>query len=103
MLDDQVCLASLPSAPLTHEELREAVARHLKLLPSDRRAAIAATLFRGSTRRLSSLAERQRRSGEYVDDDGVMALATADYLGRNIVVYGFKVRITPRCFLTDPV
>ena len=31
------------------------------------------------------------RSGEYVDDDGVMALATADYLGRNIVVYGFQV------------
>ena len=91
--DAQVRLASLPSVPLNHAELRAAVAGHLKLLPSDRRAAIASTLFRGSTRRLSSLAERQRRSGEYVDDDGVMALATADYLGRNIVVYGFKVRI----------
>ena len=31
------------------------------------------------------------RSGEYVDDNGVMAFATADYLGRNIVVYGFQV------------
>ena len=73
-------------------ELREAVARHLQQLSSDRKAAIAATLFGGRTCRLSSLAGRQMRSGEYVDDNGVMALATADYLGRNIVVYGFQVR-----------
>ena len=72
-------------------ELRKAVARHLRQLSSDRKAAIADTLFGGRTRRLNSLAQRQMRSGEYVDDDGVMALATADYLGRNIVVYGFQV------------
>ena len=74
-------------------KLREAVARHLQQLSSDRKAAIAATLFGGRTRRLNSLAERQMRSGEYVDDDGVMALATADYMGRNIVVYGFQVSL----------
>ena len=28
-----------------------------------------------------------------MDDDGVMALATANYLGRNIVVYGFHVSL----------
>ena len=67
------------------------MARHLQQLPGDWKADIAETLFGGRTRRLISLAERQRRSGEYVDDDGVMALATANYLGRNIVVYGFQV------------
>ena len=69
------------------------MARHLQQLPGDWKADIAATLFGGRTRRLISLAERQRRSGEYVDDDGVMALATANYLGRNIVVYGFHVSL----------
>ena len=69
------------------------MARHLQQLPGDWKADIAATLFGGRTRRLISLAERQRRSGEYVDDDGVMALATANYLGRNIVVFGFHVSL----------
>ena len=44
-------------------------------------------LFNGKSRGLSDLASRQRKDGQWVDNGGVMVLATALYLQRDILVY----------------
>ena len=44
-------------------------------------------VFKGKSRGLSDLASRQRKDGQWVDDRGVMVLATAIYLGRDILLY----------------
>ena len=91
----QVRLAGL-RAPAEHGQLRRAVAAHVGHLPAATREHLATVLsqgpgpLRGQRRALANLACRQKRDGEYVDDDGVMALATAALLGRNIEVFTFS-------------
>ena len=84
----QVRLAGL-RAPVEHGQLRRAVAAHVKLLPAPTREHLATALFQGQSRALANLAWRQQRDGEYVDMDGVMGIATAALLGRNIEVFTF--------------
>ena len=44
-------------------------------------------VFLGKKRGLADLASRQRKDGQWVDNTGVMVLATALYLGRDIHLY----------------
>ena len=97
----QVRLAGL-LAPAEHGQLRRAVAAHVRHLPAATREHLATVLsqgpgpLRGQRRALANLACRQKRDGEYVDDDGVMALATAALLERNIEVSPSRGPTWPR-------
>ena len=84
-------MADMANKPRTHEGLRKAVADHVKRLPSETKDTIVANLFHGKMKGLMDLASRQRKDGQWVDNGGVMGLATADFLGRNIEIYGFQV------------
>ena len=88
-LGAQVRLAGL-EAPAEHGQLRRAVAEHVRHLPAATREHLATALFQGQRRALANLAWCQQRDGEYVDDYGVMTLATAALLGRNIEVFTFS-------------
>ena len=46
-------------------------------------------VFVGKKRGLADLATRQRKDGQWVDNTGVMVLATALYLARNIHIYSY--------------
>ena len=46
-------------------------------------------VFNGKKRGLSELVARQRRAGQWVDNNGIMVMATAHYLGRNIHLYSY--------------
>ena len=94
----QVQLAKIPGKPPTHTGLREAVADHLKMLPKDIKERILALLLGGRRRGMAGLSSVYRRDGQWLDDDGVMALATADFLGRDIVIYGVRVEGSKRPF-----
>ena len=84
-------MANIADKPRTHKELRTAVADHVKRLPSETKDTIVTSLFNGKMTGLINLASRQRKDGQWVDNGGVMGLATADFLRRNIDIYGFQV------------
>ena len=60
----------------------------MKQLPEDISANIVDTVFKGKKRGLRNLAFRQAQDGQWIDDNGVVALATAYLLQRNISVQG---------------
>ena len=61
----------------------------MKQLPEDISANIVDTVFKGKRRGLRNLAFRQAQDGQWIDDNGVVALATAYLLQRNISVFSF--------------
>ena len=65
------------------------MAEHMKQLPKDVSVSIVDTIFKGKIRGLRNLASRQKRDGQWIDDNGVVALTTAHLLQRNIAVYSF--------------
>ena len=84
--------AGLPSRFSDHRQLRLEVAEHMKQLPEDISANIVDTVFKGKKRGLRNLAFRQAQDGQWIDDNGVVALATAYLLQRNISVFSFPPR-----------
>ena len=46
-------------------------------------------VYMGRPKGLTGLASRQRKAGQWVDNTGVMVMATAHYLERNIHLYGY--------------
>ena len=64
----------------------------MKQLPEDISANIVDTVFKGKKRGLRNLAFRQAQDGQWIDDNGVVALATAYLLQRNILVFSFPPR-----------
>ena len=64
----------------------------MKQLPEDISANIVDTVFKGKKRGLRNLAFRQAQDGQWIDDNGVVALATAYLLQRNISVFSFPSR-----------
>ena len=86
---DQVVLLNIEDKPRNHKEMRQAVADFLKDLPVDVKKNTIEVVFLGKPRGLSDLAHRQRKLGQFVDDKGVMVLATALYLRRNINIFAY--------------
>ena len=84
--------AGLPSRFSDHRQLRLEVVEHMKQLPEDISANIVDTVFKGKKRGLRNLAFRQAQDGQWIDDNGVVALATAYLLQRNISVFSFPPR-----------
>ena len=84
--------AGLPSRFSDHRQLRLEVVEHMKQLPEDISANIVDTVFKGKKRGLRNLAFRQAQDGQWIDDNGVVALATAYLLQRNISVFSFPSR-----------
>ena len=72
------------------------MSNHLKSLPEQVKKETIDIVFNGKKRGLSDLAHRQRKDGQWVDDSGIMALATAHLLKRNIHVYR-QCHQTSRC------
>ena len=81
-LATQVRLAGIPGKPGEHGQLRRAVAEHFRLLPADTRERLEQEVFQGQKRGLANLAWRQQALGIYLDDWGVMAIATTAFLQR---------------------
>ena len=75
-------LAGLPGKPTEHGQLRRAVAAHVRHLPAATRQRLEQEVFQGRKRGLANLAWRQQEAGVYLDDWGVMAIATAAFLQR---------------------
>jgi len=86
-VSDQILLHQIPNKPSTHTSLRLAVCDHIKKLPPAILQNTVDIVFKGKRRGLIGLASRQRKSRQFVDDNGVMVMATALFLGRNIQVY----------------
>lgn len=86
---DQASLHRLPVAPIDHQQMRLRVCDHLKSLPRQVKEDTINVVFVGKPRGLSDLAHRQRKPGQWVDNMGVMVLATAHFLGRNIHLIGY--------------
>ena len=61
----------------------------MKELPMDIFNNIVNTVFKGKPRGLRNLAFRQAVDGQWIDDNGVVALATALLLQRNVAIYSF--------------
>ena len=62
---------------------------HMKQLPQDISNNIVDTVFKGKARGLRNLAFRQAVNGQWIDNNGVVALATALLLQRNVAIYAF--------------
>jgi len=75
--------------PTEHLKLRKAISDNLKNLPKQVKEDTINIVFVGKPRGLSDLAHRQRKPGQWVDNMGVMVMATAHYLGRNIHLIGY--------------
>ena len=58
------------------------MAEHVRRLPAATRQRLEQEVFLGQQRGLANLAWRQQEAGVYLDDWGVMALATAAFLQR---------------------
>jgi len=78
---DQIILHQILGKPTNHHTLRHAICSHLKHLPDK----VTENIPKGLS--LTVLSCRQRKSGQYVDDHGIMMMATALFLNRNIDVY----------------
>ena len=61
-------------------------------MPEDIQKNMIDVVFVGKKRGLADLATRQRKDGQWVDNTGVMVLATALYLGRNIHLYSYGAK-----------
>ena len=83
---DQILLHQISNKPKTHTSLRLAVCDHIKKLPPAILQNTVDIVFKGKRRGLIGLASRQRKSRQFVDDNGVMVMATALFLGRNLQV-----------------
>jgi len=86
---EQVIVHSIPRVPKEHLKLRKAISDHLKNLPKQVKEDTINVVFLGKPRGLSDLAHRQRKPGQWVDNMGVMVMATAHYLRRNIHLIGY--------------
>jgi len=86
---EQVIVHSIPRVPKEHLKLRKAISDHLKNLPKQVKEDTINVVFVGKPRGLSDLAHRQRKPGQWVDNMGVMVMATAHYLRRNIHLIGY--------------
>ena len=76
--------------PTTHPSLRLAICNYLKDLPEEVKNNTVDIIYKGKRRGLADLAHRQRKLGQFVDDFGIMVMATALFLNRNIEVYSAK-------------
>jgi len=85
----QVVFHQIPHKPRNHKSMRQEVCNHLKNLPDQVKEDTINVLYQGKSTGLSSLASRQRKDGQWVDNAGVMVMATALYLERNIHLYGY--------------
>jgi len=85
----QVVLHKIPNKPRDHKAMRQEVCNHLKHLPRQVKEDTVNVVYKGKDRGLTDLASRQRKPGQWVDNTGVMVMATAHFLGRNIILYGY--------------
>ena len=84
---DQVEFLNIPGKVRNFRAIRLEVCDFLRHLPDDIKQTTIEVVFKGKSGGLSDLASRQRKEGQWVDDTGVMVLATAPYLGRDIHLY----------------
>ena len=85
----QAVSAGLPSRFSDHRQLRLEVSTHMKQLPQDILNNIVDSIFKGKARGLRNLAFRQAVDGQWIDDNGVVALATALLLQRDVAIFSF--------------
>jgi len=85
----QVVLHEIPNKPRDHKAMRQEVCNYLKHLPRQVKEDTVDVVYKGKDRGLINLASRQRKPGQWVDNTGVMVMATAHFLGRNIILYGY--------------
>ena len=88
-LADQVVLQNIPDKARNHRSLRLEVCNHVKNLPEDIRENTINIVFGGKKKNLTDLICRQRKAGQWVDNQGIMVLTTAHYLARNIHIYSY--------------
>jgi len=81
---DQLDLHQVPDLPTTHEQLRIEVANFLSHLPENVTQEWTELFFKGKRQGLKSLAYRQKKPGQFVDDNGIMVITTARFVGRRI-------------------
>jgi len=85
----QVVFHQIPNKPRNHKSMRLEVSNHLKNLPEQVKEDTINVVYLGRVKGLSDLGSRQRKAGQWVDNTGVMVMATAHYLERNIHLYGY--------------
>ena len=85
----QIVIQNIPDKARNHRALRLEVCDHVNKLQEDIIERTIDNLFNGKERGLSELVARQRRAGQWVDNNGIMVMATALYLGRNIHLYSY--------------
>ena len=84
-----IVIQNIPDKARNHRALRLEVCDHVKKLPEDILESTIEVVFNEKKRGLSDLVTRQRRAGQWVDNNGIMVLTTAYYLGRNIHLYSY--------------
>merc|ERR1719319_1763504 len=84
---DQLQLHQVPNKPTTHKQLRIEVSNFLNHLPDSIAQDMIDIIFKGKRQGLSRLAYRQKKPGQFVDDNGIMVIATGLFLGRWIHVH----------------
>eukprot|EP00090_Calanus_glacialis_P025349 TRINITY_DN39582_c0_g1_i1.p1 TRINITY_DN39582_c0_g1~~TRINITY_DN39582_c0_g1_i1.p1 ORF type:complete len:984 (-),score=341.52 TRINITY_DN39582_c0_g1_i1:173-3124(-) len=85
----QVVFHQISNKPRNHKSMRLEVSNHLKNLPEQVKEDTINVVYMGRPKGLTGLASRQRKAGQWVDNTGVMVMATAHYLERNIHLYGY--------------
>lgn len=85
----QVVFHQIPNKPRNHKSMRLEVSNHVKNLPEQVKEDTINVVYLGKPKGLTGLASRQRKAGQWVDNTGVMVMATAHYLERNIHLYGY--------------
>jgi len=97
----QVVLHDIPNKPRDHRAMRQEVCNYLKHLPRQVKEDTVHVVYKGKDRGLTDLASRQRKPGQWVDNTGVMVMATAHFLGRNISLYGYPKSQSRKFSITE--
>jgi len=97
----QVVLHEIPNKPRDHKAMRQEVCNYLKQLPRQVKEDTVNVVYKGKDRGLTDLASRQRKPGQWVDNTGVMVMATAQFLGRNIILYGYPKSQSRKFSITE--
>jgi len=86
---EQVIMHNIKDKPLNHKAMRREVTTHIKKLPADVQQTMIDVVFNGKPRALPDFAYYHRKPDKWVDDKGILVLATAYYLNRTIHIYSY--------------
>jgi len=84
---DQLELHEIPDQPSTHKKLRLEISNFLLHLPDNVMQTTVDVVFKGKKAGLKNLAYRQKKPGQFVDNNGIMVMATGLFLKRQIHVH----------------